>query len=653
MSVLTAPETALLRSRPHNTKLWLSIYQPDIIFSGRATGTVAKGSRDIPVYDTSGSSANIRNGMTLYAGTTQDGWDKGKVRVKVFSGSTGGIAENSHINWAQDDYITIVDFYEIWPVYPRIIQSPSDEMVTLWYKDWDIPYSNQNSALGYFMNMGCPHAGFVGDDIYYSANGTEHVRSDETGTSYYWDFEGGIPSSYIGITPGNINYGTVGHYTTRLIVSGSVTGATEVSYRHVSIYDRPGSGTNTPYLQWELLDLSGNREQGGYTASFRVFQSMPETQLKDGSLIVIFAEDRYGTTDQSIGGNATNRQKIVFTGYILDGTIRYNYRESYVDFDVVSPTEIMKIAEGFSISVQDSDDPAGDAATDENVPSGWGVLLDMDIKKAIHHYLKWHSTVLQCCDLQYIGTNYPIQYFDADRTSIYDAVNTLISSAVIGGITSDRQGKIYAETDLCVTTGTYNTGLSITKQDWMGDPIIDERPVNEVSYLEMGGIAYNGTTYEALLAAAPGSTPAYRGKIERIQGLALSDQAQLNTIVGNLYAQKNAKYPNTELHIAGNYRNFDIAPQEIIPLTVASTDTIRGITFNQKSFFINSMNWEYNAEDETLLPIISLQELTSGFPADSLAIPDVPPMEGEYGGFTIPPIIIPPFIIPPFPTFNV
>lgn len=654
MTVLTVSETALLRSRPQNTKLYLSIFQPREVFSAQITGSVAKGDQTFSLYNGSGTAIGFRENQTVLVGTTSGGDDKGRIRVRSFTTGTITVAENSHINWQVGDWITIVNFYEVWPIYPRIIQDPGDPTKTLWYKDYDVPYTNQNSALGHFICMGSHYAGFLENgqhQVYYTADGTEHVRSDETGTSYHWVFGGGNPSSYTGKTPGWITYTTPGYYTTRLSVSGSVTQGANFSSRHIAIYDKLETGTTHPISQWELLDLSGSRDQGGYTASIRIFEDVSNIKIRDGSLIVVFADDRYGTTDQSIGGNSTNRSNIFFVGYIIDGTIKYNYRYSYVDFDVQSVTEMMKMAEGFSVSVQDSDDPAGDAASNPDIPSGWVALLDMDIKKALFHYLRWHSTVLNVSDFQYVGTNQRIQYFDADRTSIYDAINTLISSAVVGGITCDRQGKIWAETDICVTTGTYNTGLAISNQDWMNEPAIEDRPMGEVSYLELGGIAYNGTTFEALMSAAPGVTPAYRGKIQRLQGLALTDQTQLNVLCGNLYAQLNARYPNVEIQLAGNYRNFDIAPQEIVPLTILPSDTIRGISFQSKSFFINNMRWDYNPRTEALLPVIAMEELASGYPGDSLDIPDVPPFEGDAGGFTIPPIVIPPIELPPWPTF--
>jgi hypothetical protein len=192
--------------------------------------------------------------------------------------------------------------------------------------------------------------------------------------------------------------------------------------------------------------------------------------------------------------------------------------------------------------------------------------------------------------------------------------------------------------------------MEITKQDWYGDVQIDERRMDRTAFIEMGGIAFSGATgtYSPLLSQAPGVAPGYRGGIERREGLALINQAELNTMSGDWFAYKNSEYPGIDIRLAGNYRHFDIAPQEKIPLSLSLTDTIRGILFASKNFFITRMGWDYNSELETFIPSISLSELTDGFDGDTVSIPPAPNIEA--GGFNIPTINIPQINIPPFPT---
>ena len=593
----SASELTLLRTRPQQTKLWLSIYEPPVVL---ACSVATSHGRDVSYIDydtvTAGSYTSVEGGMTMYIGTTPGGDEIGKLRVRGADASQIHVAENSDIDWTAGYYLTIVRFWEINAVFPRIIQDPADETNTIWYKDYDVAYTNQNDVLGTLICMGSHYAGFLATGscgIYYTASGSYNVAGDTV--TYNWWFQGATVTGSSAFTPGWIQYDTPGHYTTKLLIT-TPTGTYDRSYRHISIYDRPEEGTNTPLLNWNLKSLSGSRDSGGYTAKIAVYENF--SSVKDGALCVIFADDYYGTTKYSMG-NAENRGSIVFVGYIMDGSITVDYDNSALEFTIGSPTAIMKQVESFAIGVNSSASPALEPSINPNIPSGWATVKNMTVLKAIYHYLKWHSSVLKTNDFQFIGTDKNIQYFDADRESIYSAVQTLLDGAIVGEIVCDRSGKIWAEESVSATNNaatSFPINMSLENFDWMGTARIIESHNKKVSYLEMGGIYYPGPGYEStpLLACAPGVTPAYRGSVERISGLALLSQAGLNNKVGNVFAWKNSRYPSVQLALSGNYRNLDIAPIELVQLTVNSSDNIRGISWDRKAFALRNMDFKYN-----------------------------------------------------------
>jgi hypothetical protein len=598
--------------------------------------SITKGARFI-AYDnvTQGHWTIVEDGMIMLIGSSPGSGDKGRLRIKTADIIAFHVAENSDVDWADDLYITVLKYVEITAIYPRIIQDPADDENVIFYKDYNIAYTNQNSSLGSFICMGSNFAGFLEGgqaDVFYSASGTSHVKGD--GLTYEWFFDGGSVTGSTSHTPGYITYTSPGHYMTRLRVRSTVTGsAFDTSYRFISIYDRPENGTNNPILQWELLDFSGSRVNGGYSLRIKIHELISRNILRDGALVVIFAEDWYGDTKQSIGGNAIERQTIAFSGYVLDDTITYDYEASSVEFEVVSPTGVMQDSEGFSCSVESKVNP-----------STWFELLDMDVRRSLYHYLRWHSTVMKCCDFEFIGQDQKIQYFDADRTSLYDAIQTLMKGTLIGDVVSDRQGKLFAEVDVSATNNaatSFNNSMVMDKQNWFGEPIIEERTTRDISFIEAGGIAYSSPytgTFSAHMAGAPGDAPSYRGHVERFQGLALETQAQLNELVGNVFAFKNSRYPNISLQLAGNYRNLDIAPQELTPLYITPDDTVRNLTFGGKAFAVRGMSWMYNGEQSLLLPMLNISEVTQGLPGDTIPIPD----EAPTGGYDQPPFDDPP-----------
>jgi len=653
MTIPTSAELALLRSSPHETNLWLSIYKPPSALACQVNNASAANGDRVIIYDnvTAGSYGLVESGMTMYIGSTLGARDIGRIRVRSADATTITVAENSDVPWADDLYLTIVRFWEIDAVYPRIIQN-TGTFETIWYKDYDIEYTDQNDNLGSLICMGSHYAGFLDGgscNVFYSATGTHNLKEEEL--TYDWFFQGATVTGSSALTPGSIAYDTAGHYTTRLKVTGGDSGVVDTSYRHISIYDRPENGVNHPVLGWTFISMDGSREQGGYITRVKVRDNISD--IVDGALVVIFADDWYGGTKQSIGGNALGRSTIVYVGYILDGSITYNYSTSSIEFELGSPTEIMKLAEGFAVAVNSSTDPSGQAISDENIPSGWVLVLNMDCERAMYHYLRWHSTVLYTTDFQFLGTDQNIEYFDADRESLYSAIDKLMRGTLQGNLVSDRQGKLWAEISVAATngaSGSFPSSLEIQKQDWMGVPTIDEALVNELSYLELGGIAFDfsaGST--AYLSGAPGTAPAYRGRVERLQGHALTNQAQLNTLCGNLFAYRNAKYPSVMINLVGNYRNLDIAPQELVSLSIESTENPRGIIWNGKPFHITEIRWVYDAREGFMHPSIILHEVTQGSAGTTIAIPALPPSSGEDGGgFDIPPLYI-----PEFPTISI
>jgi len=632
--ILSDADLLTLRTRPHSTRLHLSIYQPSTLLACQVNdAAIVRGARTI-TYDnvTAGSYLNVEADVTMLIGTSAGASDVGNIRVRSITSSVVTVAENSDIDWADDLYLTILNYVDVRPIFTRIIQNPADEENVIFYKDYDIEYTNQNSVLGSFPCAGPHRAAFLEGgtaSLYWSASGTANVNGDAM--TYAWEFEGGTPTGSVVNTPGYVTYDAPGHYRTKLVVSNA--GGSDTTYRYVSIYNRQGEGTSNPILKWEISEFSGSRAEGGYTARIKIWETIPA--LQDNALVVIFADDWYGSANQSLGGNALNSQKIVCVGYILKGSIEYNYRESFVEFEIGSITEVMKLSEGFSVSCESKESPAT-----------WFEIQNMTISKAIYHYLRWHSTVLKVADFEFAGDDLSVQYLDTERESLFDAIDNFVRLSLIGEVVADRQGKIWVE----VSAGaTHNAAsvlpivMSLQKQDWIDSPDIEEARVGEISYLELGGIAFSGATgtFAALMSGAPGTAPAYHGKVERQQGLVLLGQDQLNTLAGDVFAYKNAQYPSIQFAMAGNYRNLDIAPLERINVNIAAEDTVRGIALTNSPFHINGMTWRYNAESGIFMPVITLHQLTSGIIGTTIPIPKVPPDTG----FHIPPIIIPP--IPP------
>jgi len=616
--ILTAPDLALLRERPHRTELSLSIFQPNVSMACQVrddgpNGVPARGSYLIDFKTvTVGDGLDNHVGMTLLVGTASGLSDVGKIRVRSTDSDTIKVAENYNIDWKVNQYLTILKYREVWPVFPLIIEDdpPTGTSVTF-YKDYDIEYTNQNEFLGTLICMGPHRAAYrEGADVqlWYTSSGTYSMDGYSLASGTYdWSFEGGNPLTSTNAVPGLVTYNTPGHYETSLTIT-DISGTVDTSYRYVSIYDRAENSVNAPILKWEMSGLHGSRAEGGYTADIIIRE--PIGDLYDGAVVVIFADDWYGNTKKSLGGNAEKCSQIVFVGYILKGSIRYNYKDSLVEFSIGCITDVMRQTVCYAISVEDI-----------NIPLYWYQLKNMNALRAIYHYLKWHSTVLSLADFRFVGDSlfYPVQFFDSDRESLFDAVDNFMRNALIGEFVSDRQGTLWAEVSVSATpnaTGTFAPIMEITHQDWMNEPTIDESINDTLSYLEFGGIGYSneGDITYAITVAAPGLVSGYKGVTEIRSGLIFDPTTgsyQPEILAGNIFADRNARYRSIGMELVGDYRNLDIAPQEANTIDIKAGDTNRGIAINGL-YFPTDIDWSWDPKTGLLLPIIMLSKITSG-----------------------------------------
>ena len=616
---MTPAQLLQLRTKPNAANLWLSIYRPKTLLAAQVTGSPVRGETDIS-FDTvsAGSYLNCYANITVKIGTTAGASDIGTIRMRSITSSAVVFAENS-IVWQDNYFLTFIDYIDVNPVFPRIIKDPNQADNVIFYKDDDIPYSNQNTIFGTFPCAGPHRAGFLvtgSCGFFYSSTGSYNVKGDSL--TFNWAFEGGTPTGSTLRDPGLVQRTTYGHFRDRLIITSS-SGAQDVTYRYASVYQRPEEGVNTPVLQWEIGDLSGSRQEGGYTVHLKSWNNLSD--IEPNALVVIFQENWYGGTKVSLGGNSIGNSSILFVGYILKDSITFNYSDGYAEYDVGSITLLMKETEGFSVSCESV-----------VTPDTWFELDNMTVAKAIYHYLRWHSTVLNVADFQYTGDDRLVEYFDSDRESLYDAIDTFVRQGLIGEVVADRQGKIWTE---ITPPGYVNpmasipAGMTIQKQDWMGEPNITERRTAELSFVEMGGIVYQGPVTDqffAILSNAPTFTPLYRGKSEKpYEGMILLSQEQLNQIAGNYLEDKNSPLPVVSMSLNGTYTNLDIAPQEKIFLDINASDTRVGKSLIGLPYRLTSMSWRYNATQGILTPEVEFNQMVTGTAGQTLIIPIDPP----------------------------
>jgi hypothetical protein len=124
---LTDSELEILRQRPNQTTLNLFVFQPKPVLKCLINSpSIAKGAMSVPYDSVSfGSYYSVETGMTLLVGSAEGLSDIGRLRIKSITSNTIVTSEDSNIRWADNLYLTVLRYFEVWPVFPRIIRNPN------------------------------------------------------------------------------------------------------------------------------------------------------------------------------------------------------------------------------------------------------------------------------------------------------------------------------------------------------------------------------------------------------------------------------------------------------------------------------------------------------------------------------------------------
>lgn len=604
------------------TELYLAKYIPNNILHGQIFGgQIYADNGDDTVLTFSyinalGDYTKVKAGMTAYINVGRDDRvDLKRVRVKSATSNTVTVAPDSAIEYRQNEHFDIKDYHEFWPVFPRAVLHTGTNEYTL-YKDYDIAFADQNTNFNPVVIMGPHFAGFYEtfSQIWFSATGSYTVDGS-TISSYLWEFPvGASPTGSTLGTPGYITFPSSGHYTVKCTVTAS-NGKTAVGYRHVILLDKY-AGNNLPISDWEFESLEGEW-RGGYNLKIKVRNRVDE--FKDGDMLILFAENYYQGVEQSFGHPNLDREHIVFIGYINDMETYYDAFDSEVHITVRGISNYMTNKEMFSIAMYDS-----------SAPQDWTEITDLTVNKAINHYLRWHSTLLEMSDFTHIITgegDYRENIIEIGKGEIFPTLDGLINQRVLGGFSSDSQSSCFAEADynLIVTGSRFSSVMAFENRDWVGEPHLQERFDTPVSDVLLGGEAYNPPTVTgtAFLSRAPGLMQTYTGKSEAVSGVTLTSQTHINSLAGLLFAKENNRYPELELALSFNMANIETTPQEFYDFDL--TGTYRALDWHPR---LIPRKISKTFEDFVLKTTITFEPETHGPPGTTVIIPVEVPDDG-------------------------
>jgi len=597
---LSAAEKSYLRSDNQHCKLYLAVYSPSEVFTARVDGNPASNDNLASVsYD--GGSAGWGDTIvdqTVYVGSSPGAYDKGMARLRgTLSGTSGtmDLGEMSEIDWDDNDYLTVVDEFALWARHIRIDSSGNI------YMDYDVAYSDQHENCDPLPVMGP-------DAVVWLENGSATVSWGDASTSevpgsspssYSWSSSHGSFDDSTSATP-TLTVTSAGVHRVSCTVTAS-NGSDYTGYRRVFVFDK---GSTDPTDSFVLENCNGDWNTGGWSYEVMMYDEAQRTEIRERTLVILFARDYYGNTETSIGP-IDDRENIVAAGWVAGESIEQDPEAGTVRFTVQGPQWWMNNISGFPSGLQDV----------QVTPEDWTEFEDLTVDDGLWHFLRWRTTVARRIDIQLTGDTRGIAAWNADtQGTLWEQMRTESQRTILAQPCCDKYGRLFVEIDSnLLPTGdraSIPTIQEIEKEDW-SSLVFERKPYSRQSLTDISGVAYSGGSGSALFALAPGHVFRWHGKPITKERLALSNQSQANTLAALIAAKANNQYPNIDIDIAENHRAVDICPHQYFTISTTSSDNERGITLTNEKIIPRRISFTHDPEAGALQTSVTCEAETT------------------------------------------
>ena len=508
--------------------------------------------------------------MLLFVGSSDGEDDKGRRRILSISGTaTSGTIicdSNDDIDWSDNDYLTVVNFFPPMPKYSWFQADPTD-----FRKDGPpsgsggagIDYSNQNLNAKPHVVMGRNYAGEIPSGgslvIQLDASNSQAVADGASISTYAWSItpSAGATFSNSAIANPTLTFTTNGKRQVHCTVTDS-NGNTTIGHRAYIIGGALVEFSRSPITeQYDnhvvRCNLTLTSPDATDTTAIR-----PETdwsQFDDQTMIIITAEDHFGSTQKTISfRDATvydDFQHILFCGYVISENRDFNADGTgRVELTAVNAVEMFL----YSLSL-----------TGVRTPSDWYQMADdlMYVAALLHHLFYWHSTLLEITDW----------WFDWTDTTKRSAVeewsegNIMQRARSLAGphgrlmaITANSQGEIFVERNLNYLDqsdrNAETTTLTLLETDTQGDRRVRIQQRPSVSQVFVSGGSSTGLlgSFAPFLSISQNVRRAEGTRSLNLENLMLASQTEANNLSGRIQAVENRKILEVELEFSGIYR---------------------------------------------------------------------------------------------------
>lgn len=566
MATISAGDLVNLRTKIGKATPYLSILQPVTLLAALVNnGSITRGARTIAYDGGTGSGFSTIEAGQLFEVDTATGTEIARVKSITGSQSSGTITlgENS-ILFADNQVIRIKHHYPIFPIPPTIRNG-------VFYKDYDTVYVSQNSQPNPVAIIGSHRAGWLsaGSAVFAFSAASYAIAQGASIASHAWSCvhngggTTGITISAPTSATTNITVTSADTYWVKYTVTDS-NGKTQSTYRCIFAYDT----SNLPYKDFTINGLNGDWQSGGWRYSLQATGDSTLADIPDRTLVVLWYDNFFNSTSGYVDLWGAASQNIIHCGYLRKDQDNDSFPTGVgnATFEVTTPDSVMDALSLLgSVSVEAVSSP-----TTWYQYASW-----LTVGRAIHHLLKWHSTVLETCDVYSLTANtLGVKVAEFSEQSLLQMINGLgFQRGIFAKLVSDRLGRLHFVVDSQMLNtsqrGALDTVFTLATSDISDvvDVVRDEEDVTAVTDLD--GFSFDGTASLPFISIIPGyvetisiNMPEFTGQGNNsIKAQVLDDQTDSNEKCGRVHAQQNRN--PYELRFATPYNGlgaFDIVP---------------------------------------------------------------------------------------------
>jgi hypothetical protein len=561
--VATSPQLAYYRTPGKWSTVYAAIYKPPIVYRARINQTFTTLDQVLSLtYDTgSGTLADVLPDMELWIGSSSDTYDKGIVRLRDRDATKFYISEVSEVNFADNDFLTVVAHFPPWARPVRVLTNGTV------YMDETL-YSDQHTNWDPMPNMG-PNkvAELTGSSVNVGFDGSTSFCVDSSISSYAWTCSTASASSGASTSTVTFQFNSTGWHLVYLTVTAA-NGKSFWGVRFVYIWNE--THPPSPAI---INSANQQAESGGWTFEISMFTQASLTDFYDRAMVVVFSKDHYGSSQVNIGP-VSGAENVKLIGWIDGETHQIISEAGKVTFSAATAHKFMGRIPSWPDGVQYV----------SGTPALWTRVKDLTVDKGTYHFLRWRSTITRIMDVTLTGDTRLTQEVSSSSQNLWGQLQELTWAQIYArpGVNSLNQLSIQIHPCLIpYASRTFPTVMALTDDDYQDDFEIERSVVDEVSIVDMSGVIVTApNTGVAKFALAPGHSLPHYGEWDLQTNLLLSSQSQVITLAGLYRSWRNNPFKSIPLKLVAPIALIDCFPNQRCTISIPSSSNLRGFSYS-------------------------------------------------------------------------